>query len=915
MGVVYRAHDPRLDRRVAVKVLQPELFTAQTAERFRREAQLHARVTHPNVIPIHTAGESDGLSFYVMDYVEGETLAQRLARGRMRPKAVRALGRSLLGAVSAVHAEKIIHRDIKPGNVFVGPRVLLADFGIARADGGEALTQDGQAVGTRGYMPREQENGSATPASDLYAASALLYEATTGRRWQLTAHPERANWSGVPRRLRQVLLRGLADAPDQRWPSATSFREALGEPALEGRLALYGVGLLTIGVIVGYIVKAVLRTPPASRPPVDFAVVPFIGAADTSSAGREVARYSSSLLEWYPAWSIRPAATTFAWWDSMPPAQRSTNAPAALGARLYVEGEIVARAGESVLNLAIRDSTGKLLQLLDVPGSAGDPFAWGRAAADSLVRRTYPGQLDDYRRVARLSSTSVPAYKEFFRGQEAFRKDNWVGAEAHYQRALDLDPGFAHAAWELALVRWWRRDSTAVDVLRQMYATSRDELPGLQRLLTEAQLEPDPERRLALLAQAVRQYPDNGDALLLFGNELFTRGPLVGIPADSGVRMFEATSKRELFATAFVHAALGHIRLGQREAADHDLKSLGTPSDSADAEARLRGKLLGFAYDERFVPWRARVKELFLGWWPDSSFLAGIRQYARFGNFFDIPRAQLVLGRTLVRESRDGATRATGHEAQGLASMLLGRPAAALAQLDSAAALLATPEAELQRAQWRMLMAPLGLGAPPNSEVEAARGRLATLAEEASGSRAAWTLAVAGIHNGDSSEIAHWTTRVAGDTGASDARDLHRLLLALSAGKRGALDSARTLAMPLLRYNARGVGADPFARALLHLELGSWLARVGDSRAAERVWLWTEAWDVRGWAEREAQAGEVDVAVGALARLRRGRLALEQGDSAVACKHLQRVRELWAQAEPALAPSRALADSLADGCH
>jgi tetratricopeptide (TPR) repeat protein len=913
MGVVYRAHDPRLDRRVAVKVLQPELFTAQTAERFRREAQFHARVTHPNIVSIHTAGEADGLSFYVMDFVEGETLAQRLTRGPMRPKDVRALGRSLLGAVGAVHAKGIVHRDIKPGNVFVGPRVLLADFGIAQAKGDEGLTEDGQVVGTRGYIPKEQQNGSAIPASDLYAASALLYEATTGRRWQVTDHPEQANWSGA-RGLRAVLLRGLADDPDRRWPSADSFREALSTPRHETWPVRYGLGLLAIGVIVGYVVKAVLRTPPAPQPPVDLAVVPFTGA-DTSSAGREVARYSSSLLEWYPAWSIRPAATTFAWWDSMPPAQRSIDAPAALGARLYVEGEIVARPGGSVLHLAIRGSTGKLLHLLDVPGSAGDPLAWGRAAADSIVSRTYPAQLDDYRRVARLASTSVPAYRAFFQGQEAFRQDNWVGAERHYQRALELDSGFAHAAWELALVRWWRRDSTAVDVLRQMYATSRDELPGLQRLLTEAQLEPDPERRLALFAQAVQQYPTNGDGLLLFGNELFTRGPLLGIPADSGVRMFEATTKRELFATAFVHAALGHIRLGQREAADRDLKSLPHPSDSADAEAKLRSQLLSFAYDERFVPWRARVKELFLGWQPDSTFLGGIRQYARFGNFFDIPRAQLILGRTLVRHGREGATRATGHEAQGLALMLLGRPAAALRQLDSAAALFGTPESELQRAQWRMLMTPLGLGAPPNSELEAARSRLATLAEGPSGARAAWTLAVAAIHDGDSAESARWANRVADDTAADDGgRDLHRLLLALAAAKRGSPDSATALGMPLLRYNGRGVGADPFARALLHLELGDWLARLGNRRAAERVWLWTEAWDVTGWAEREAQAGEVDVAVGAVARLRRGRLALERGDSGVACKHLERVRELWGQAEPSLAPARTLTDSLARGC-
>ena len=133
----------------------------------------------------------------------------------------------------------------------------------------------------------------------------------------------------------------------------------------------------------------------------------------------------------------------------------------------------------------------------------------------------------------------------------------------------------------------------------------------------------------------------------MFGNELFARGPLVGIPVDSGVRVFEATTRHEAFATAFVHATLGHIKLGQQAAADSDLKRLPRASEAADAESRLRNQLLSFAYDERFRPRRARLDEFLLGWRPSTPLVAGIRQYARFGNFFDIPQAQLALGRTL----------------------------------------------------------------------------------------------------------------------------------------------------------------------------------------------------------------------------------------------------------------------------
>ena len=153
MAHVFVGQDTRLDRRVAVKVLKPELATAIGAERFVREARLHAQVKHPSVVPIHVADERDGVSYYIMDFIEGETLAQRLTRGPLGAREARTLGRSLLGALGEVHARGIVHRDIKPGNVFVSPKVLLTDFGIARSKDDDALTQEGQIFGIRPTCP------------------------------------------------------------------------------------------------------------------------------------------------------------------------------------------------------------------------------------------------------------------------------------------------------------------------------------------------------------------------------------------------------------------------------------------------------------------------------------------------------------------------------------------------------------------------------------------------------------------------------------------------------------------------------------------------------------------------------------------------------------------------------------------
>src|SRR5581483_5455363 len=441
----------------------------------------------------------------------------------------------------------------------------------------------------------------------------------------------------------------------------------------------------------------------------------------------------------------------------------------------------------------------------------------------------------------------------------------------------------------------------------------RDDLPELQRMLTEAQLEPDPGRSLVLFDAAVRRYPRSGDALLLLANELFHRGPLAGVPLDSGIAAYEASTRVQPYATAFMHAALGHIRLGQREAAARDLAAR-PPGPSADPEARLRARLLRYAYDERFVPWRAGIERRLLGWRPDSAMLAGILDYARFGTFFDIPDAQRALGRVLVRSGRSPAMRASGHQAQGLALILLGRTAAAIAQLDSAADIIATPEAELQQAEWRGLLAALGVPAP-ESLLAAGRARLARLADGPLGARAAWALATAALSRGDTAEGRVWEGRLARAAGSDSAgRPLARLAAALDAAARGALDSALALSASLVSEERHGLGGDPFARAVLRLHRGSWLARRGDLAGAERTWLWTDAWDVEDWPRMETQAGEVDVALSAIVRVRRARLALARGQSAVACGYLRRVGELWARADPVYAPLRLEAARLAAGC-
>lgn len=231
MGVVFLARDVALDRRVAVKVLLPEIATEVAPQRFLREARILASLSHSHIIPVHHVGEADGLFYYVMDYMEGATLADALRRGPMSVGAAVKLGRDLLDALEEVHKRGIVHRDIKPANVFLlGRRALLGDFGIAKPRGGseETLTQPGGVIGTPDYMPPEQISGHKVSAqTDVYTVAMVLYEAISGRRWNSGEEPSSADWSGVPGKIARVLWGALAVDPESRWPDAATFRRKL----------------------------------------------------------------------------------------------------------------------------------------------------------------------------------------------------------------------------------------------------------------------------------------------------------------------------------------------------------------------------------------------------------------------------------------------------------------------------------------------------------------------------------------------------------------------------------------------------------------------------------------------------------------------------------------------------------------
>jgi TolB-like protein/tRNA A-37 threonylcarbamoyl transferase component Bud32 len=247
MATVYLATDLKHRRHVAVKVMRPELAATLGAERFLREVEIAAQLSHPHILPVHDSGDSDGVLFYVMPYVEGESLLERIRREAQLPveEALR-IAREVGEALAYAHSRKIVHRDIKPANIMLSAgHALVADFGIARAvGGGAAITQTGFAVGTPQYMSPEQASGSAMVdgRSDIFALGCVLYEMLAGEppftgptpqavvSRSMTEAPRSltATREGISPAIEAVVTRSMTKNPADRWQTAADFAKALG---------------------------------------------------------------------------------------------------------------------------------------------------------------------------------------------------------------------------------------------------------------------------------------------------------------------------------------------------------------------------------------------------------------------------------------------------------------------------------------------------------------------------------------------------------------------------------------------------------------------------------------------------------------------------------------------------------------
>jgi len=283
MGLVYLAHDIRLNRKVAIKVLPPELLRggAAAVQRFRREAQIAASLRHPRITAIHGLRETSRLLFFVMEYVEGRTLGSLLeASGRLPVDETKVIILDVADALAYAQRRGVTHRDIKPGNIIlhVDGMAVVTDFGVAKLASADGLTSTGATVGSPRYMSPEQWSGQATPLSDQYALGTVCYEMLAGSppfRGDTVEQLMKQQLLEMPRAIQEVrpdcppelagaVMRMLEKTPEHRWPS------------LEDAVAAMDIGPVAPGAPVrrrlaelarsGHAVRSLPRTPASPIP-------------------------------------------------------------------------------------------------------------------------------------------------------------------------------------------------------------------------------------------------------------------------------------------------------------------------------------------------------------------------------------------------------------------------------------------------------------------------------------------------------------------------------------------------------------------------------------------------------------------------------------------------------------------------
>jgi eukaryotic-like serine/threonine-protein kinase len=666
MATVYLAQDLRHQRQVALKVLRAELASALGAERFLQEIRIAANLQHPHILPVHDSGEVGGFLYYVMPFVEGQSLRERLQKEGELPilEAVRIL-RDVADALAAAHAKGVVHRDIKPENIMLsGRHALVADFGVAKAvteaTGRHALTTAGVALGTPTYMAPEQ--AAADPhvdhRADIYAFGVTAYESLTGLppfvgltpQSILAAHltqtptPITERRPTIPQALAQLIMRCLAKKAADRPQSADEILAVLEAvatptggvtptdtrpmPAHESgshRTWLVGAGVMAV-LALGLILWRTSRV--SAAPPLDqnlVAVLPFrVAGADpslqylrqgmvdllqaklTGSGGPRAADARSVLAAVRDAGASESVDLAA---DALPGVARR------IGAGRILQGSVVGPAEHVVMSATLLDMPGgRSLAQTSVEGPKDSLFQM----VDHLTAQILAlGAGASSNQLSALTTTSLDALRLYLDGVVASRRGAFPISTPILERAAQLDSTFALALSELIESNGWAPGTMDMDRVKRLAWRYRNRLSPRDQTFLAIRLgsrypkDTPTTQDIADRERAVQAMPESPDAWYYLGDALFHGGAAADFPDHElrAKKAFEEAFRRDsLYGGPIAH--LGSVAFVSGDSAGLRrwiARSLALDTTYADV---LRWNLFSGTRDDR------RIKEMLAR--PDS---------------------------------------------------------------------------------------------------------------------------------------------------------------------------------------------------------------------------------------------------------------------------------------------------------
>ena len=577
MGQVYRAHDPRLSRDVALKILPSDLATDQERrDRFLREARMVSALNHPNICTIHEIGNADGLDYICFEHIEGPTLASVLEGPPLPFERVLEIAAPLAEALAYAHGKGILHRDLKPSNIMIsarGPKIL--DFGLAKSlivpESGRgsttSLSAAGLVMGTAAYMSPEQALGRPVDErSDIFSLGAVLYEMASGKRAFVGNTPTEvidavlhhdpaplANLrSGLPAGLSFVVDKALRKDAAGRYQTMADLAEdlrRLGEPDGRrliaqgrrriGRIAIMAAVASTIGVGSVALVRRSTVTPPAAAN--SLAVMHFENLSDPTDAdnlGRMLAGLvttdlaGSDGLQVVSSQRLFDIARQLGKTEGTADRTVATDVARRAGAEKMVLGR-VAHAGSRMVATAelVEVAGGRLLGSYRVEGKGSDDvFAMAEGLGGQV--RTYltgqPRAPAGAVPLTRQLTASADAYRAYTRGMALWRPEDFEKAIEAFRLAVKIDPEFALAHYKLSVAAAeFHHSSKEARVAAERAAALKDKLSARDRQVVEANFFYATGRlteALPVLESALAKDPENKELLYLVG-ECYVHSP------------------------------------------------------------------------------------------------------------------------------------------------------------------------------------------------------------------------------------------------------------------------------------------------------------------------------------------------------------------------------------------------------